>query len=380
MGELVFGVVVGNLYLTGYTGLDYIKSDQSVQILADIGIVLMLFKVGLESEFDKMKEVGLSSLLVATFGVITSLALGWLISTLFLPDASIYAHAFTAIMICSTSIGIGARVFMDFGRIQTPEARTVLGAAVIDDSMGLILLAMIVPIIAATSGGAGEPAALNVIVTVIKAIAFLVGSIMITKLVALKVFHLAARFRSTDLLLSTALGTCFGLAYTANLIGLAPIIGAFAAGLGLEELHWRPFTDRGEQSVLELIKPLVGFLAPVFFFLIGTRVDMLTFTNPSVLGFAAALTLAAILGKLTCGMGVLQKGISRLSVSIGMIPRGEVILIAAGIGSQLKIGGQPVVGSSTFSSVVILVILTTMITPPLLKWSIARREKAAPEF
>ena len=155
------------------------------------------------------------------------------------------------------------------------------------------------------------------------------------------------------------------------LAGLAPIIGAFTAGLALEEVQWRSFRERGEHSVRELIKPLVGFLAPVFFFRMGARVDLATFSQISVLAFAACLVVVAFLGKQACGLGV-KKGVDRLTVGIGMIPRGEVPLIAAAIGSQLLIGGRPVVGPAAYSAAVIVVIVTTMVTPPLLKWRLSR--------
>jgi Kef-type K+ transport system membrane component KefB len=195
---------------------------------------------------------------------------------------------------------------------------------------------------------------------------------VIGRWVAPRIFQLASRLRAADLLLTTALAICFSFAYLAAQIGLAPIVGAFAAGLILEEVHWRSFRDRGEHSVEELVKPLTGFLVPVFFVVMGARVELKTFAQPEVLGMAAALTGAAILGKQVCGLGVLQKGLDRLSVGIGMIPRGEVGLIFAAIGSQLRLNGHAVIAPSTFSVIVIMVIVTTLITPPALKWSVGR--------
>lgn len=164
------------------------------------------------------------------------------------------------------------------------------------------------------------------------------------------------------------------MAYMARVIDLAPIVGAFAAGLILDEVHWRQFTERGEHSVDELVRPLVGFLAPIFFVWTGAQVDLQTFTDPNALGFAAAITLAAIVGKQICSFGVLQKGLDRLSVGIGMIPRGEVGLIFAGIGSKLVINGEPVISRPTFAAVIIMVMVTTIITPPALKWSLGRSD------
>jgi Kef-type K+ transport system membrane component KefB len=146
----------------------------------------------------------------------------------------------------------------------------------------------------------------------------------------------------------------------------------------LEDLHYRDFVDRGEHTLEHLIEPIASFLVPVFFVLMGVRTDLQAFTNPSVLGLAAALTLAAIVGKQLCAFGVLGKGLDRLSVGIGMIPRGEVGLIFANIGLTLVVAGRPVVDQSVFSAVVVMVIATTVITPPALKWSFERFSKQRP--
>jgi Kef-type K+ transport system membrane component KefB len=159
-------------------------------------------------------------------------------------------------------------------------------------------------------------------------------------------------------------------------IGLAPIVGAFAAGLILEAVHFRDFTDRGEHGLEELVAPIASFLTPVFFVLMGMRTDLRVFGDFRVLILAAALTVAAVIGKLSCSLTV-PRGIDRLSIGIGMIPRGEVGLIFANMGAALTIRGEPVVNRQEFSAVVVMVIVTTMITPPALKWSMARR--ATPE-
>lgn len=372
LGELVLGIVVGNLSLIGIGGLEFVKDNAAVHILAEIGVILLLFQVGLESDLAKMMKVGASSLLVATLGVIVPFFLGWAVSAYFLPNESIYTHVFLGATLCATSVGITARVLLDLGRLQTSEARIILGAAVIDDVQGLVILAVVSGIIMAADGGGTGISSFAVLWIILKAIIFLAGSIFIGRWISPKVFHFASRFRAADLLLTAALGLCFGFALLAKLIGLAAIVGAFAAGLILDEVHWRRFRERGEHSVEELVKPLVGFLVPIFFVTMGARVDLSTFANVDVLGFAAALTVAAIAGKQVCSFGVLQKGLDKLSVGIGMVPRGEVGLIFASIGSTLQIKGEPVVGHAAFSAVVIMVIITTMVTPPSLKWSMSR--------
>jgi len=178
-------------------------------------------------------------------------------------------------------------------------------------------------------------------------------------------------------LLAIGLTFCFLLAWVSGKIGLAPIVGAFAAGLILEELHYRDFTDRGEHALDAMIHPISGFLVPVFFVLMGMRTDLHSFGNASVIGLAAMLTLAAVAGKQVCSLGAIGKGIDRLSVGIGMVPRGEVGLIFANIGLTLTARGERIIEPSTYSALVVMVIVTTMVTPPALKWSLGRRRASA---
>ena len=165
------------------------------------------------------------------------------------------------------------------------------------------------------------------------------------------------------MLLAVGLAFCFVMSWGANSIGLAPIVGAFAAGLVLEDLHYADFTERGEHTLGQLVEPVASFLVPIFFVIMGVRTDLRVFANVHVLGLAAALTVAAILGKQLCALGVVGRGFDRLSIGIGMIPRGEVGLIFANIGLTLVVGGQPVVSQSVFSAVVVMVIATTLVTP-----------------
>jgi Kef-type K+ transport system membrane component KefB len=187
-----------------------------------------------------------------------------------------------------------------------------------------------------------------------------------------RIFGLAARLHGSGVLLATALIFCFGLAYLASIVGLAPIVGAYAAGLILEEAHFRPFVNRGEQQIEHLLHPISAFLVPVFFVFMGMHVDLSAFARVDVLGLSALLTVAAILGKQACSLGALGQKLDRLSIGIGMIPRGEVGLIFANIGLGLHVAGQRVVDEGVFSAVVIMVIVTTIVTPPALKWSLAR--------
>ena len=374
LGELVMGVVLGNLALAGVAWFEPIAQDEMIGILAELGVLILLFEVGLEATVRDMLRVGLPALLVAVLGVVTPFALGWGVGALLLPEASPYVHAFLGATLCATSVGITARVLQDIGRSQSAEARVILGAAVIDDVLGLIILAVVGGIIvAADRGGSISFGQIGIIIG--KASIFLVGALGLGIVVSRWVFRLAARLRGAGVLLVTALVFCFVLSYLAWLMGLAPIVGAYAAGLILEDVHYRDFAHREERTLEELMHPVGSLLIPVFFVLMGMRVDLTAFGRPEILGFAGLLTAAAVLGKQACSLGAITPGLDRLSIGIGMIPRGEVGLIFASIGMGLSIGGEPVVSDAIYSAVVIMVIITTMATPPALKWSLARGER-----
>jgi Na+:H+ antiporter len=371
LGELLAGVVMGNVSLVGVTAFESLKTSEPIDMLARLGVILLLFQVGLEATVAQMMKVGLSSLLVATLGVIGPFALGWGVGAWLLPSESVYAHIFLGATLTATSVGITARVMKDLRRAQTDEARIILGAAVIDDVQGLVILAVVTGIIAAANQGSTMSYS-GIGLVVLKATIFLFGSLALGGYVSPRLFSVASKLEASHVLLGVGLICCFLLAWLANAIGLAPIVGAFAAGLILEDLHYRDFTARGERTLHDLVDPIASFLVPVFFVLMGIRTDLSVFGHPEVLGLAAALTAAAIVGKQLCAFGVMGKGLDRLSVGIGMIPRGEVGLIFANIGLTLVVAGQRIVDQSVFSAVVAMVITTTVITPPALKWSFER--------
>lgn len=371
LGELVAGVLLGNLALVGIPWVDAFKTNVTLELLAQLGVIVLLFEVGLESTVRDMLKVGLTSLLVAFLGVVTPFALGWGVGVLLLPERSVYVHAFLGATLTATSVGITARVLRDLGKSQSPEARVILGAAVIDDVLGLVILAVVGGVIQAANVG-GDLSYGDAGMIVAKAGLFLFGAIALGLVIAPRLFGLASRLRGRGVLLATALVCCFGLSYLAAAIGLAAIVGAYAAGLILEDVHYRDFTDRGEHGLEELLQPIGAFLVPVFFVLMGMRVDVSAFGRADVLGFASLLTLAAVLGKQACALGAIGGGLDRLSIGLGMMPRGEVGLIFANIGLTLTVRGAPLVDAGIYSAVVIMVVVTTMATPPALRWSLAR--------
>jgi len=374
LGELVAGILVGNLGLLGFHALEGLKTDPYLGIFAEIGVVLLLFEVGLASTVHEMAKVGVSASIVAVLGVIAPMLLGWGVGAVLLPHASVYTHVFLGAALTATSVGITARVFRDLRASDSAEARIVLGAAVIDDVLGLVVLAAVGGIIA--TADKGQSVSLGAIgFIVFKAAGFLVGAILVGGLLSPRLFRATLRLKGTGLLLSTALVLCFLFGFAALSVGLAPIVGAFAAGLVLEPVHYQNVSpEPREHTVEELLAPVTSFLVPIFFVLMGLRVDMSIFAHGNILILSGALTFVAILGKQVCGLGV-GKGINRMTIGLGMIPRGEVGLIFANMGLTITVKGEPVFSQECFSAIVIMVILTTLVTPPALRWSLARSRK-----
>ncbi len=371
LGELVAGIAMAALPLLGVHGLEFIARDQTVGAFAEIGVVLLLFEVGLSTRLADLMRVGVSAFLVATIGVIVPMILGWLVGRWLLPGAHPYVPVFLGATLCATSVGITARVLSDMNRVATAEGQIILGAAVIDDVMGLLVLAVIVGMV---GGGAGAGAGLQITLVTLKAVGFLVGALVSGRLLAPRLFRLASRLRGRGVVFTSALITCFVLAWAAHLAGLAPIVGAFAAGLVLEGVPFRELLPEGE-SIEHLLLPLSSVLVPVFFVHMGLLVNLRELAGGSVV-LALALTAAAILGKQACALAVVTRGADRFTVGLGMIPRGEVGLIFAGMGLSLRIHGTPVLGPGEFAAVVAMVMLTTVLTPPLLRWRLGHEPAA----
>jgi Kef-type K+ transport system membrane component KefB len=374
LGELLMGMLLGNLALLGFDAFEFLGNLQGIEILAQLGVILLLFQVGLESNVREMLSVGWSSLLVAVLGVIAPFFLGWGLSAWMLPEEETLAHVFIGATLCATSVGITARVLKDLGKIATRESKIILGAAVIDDVLGLVILSVVSGTIVASNTG-GSLDSMDALLIILKAIGFLVGAILAGGWLSKHMFRLASILNIQGVLLALALVICFLLSYIADWIGLATIVGAFAAGLVLDGVRYKDLGERTKHSIEELVQPLSSFLVPIFFVVMGVRVDLSTFGQVEVLGFAALLSLVAILGKMICWFGVLERRLDRLSVAVGMVPRGEVGLIFAGIGAQLLLHGVPVIVPPVFAAVVVMVIVTTLVTPPALKVTLARGER-----
>ncbi len=376
LGEILIGIVLGNLGLLGFHAFEPIATDPAIQILASLGIIVLMFEVGLQSTVKEMLRVGRSSALVAVLGVVTPFFLGWAVGAWLLPQEPTMAHVFLGAVLTATSVGITARVLRDLGHGHTLEARIILGAAVLDDVLGLVILAALTGVIAAVDQGTPFSSG-EILYVSAKALVFLTVSIVAGVWMTPRLLGAASRVRVPGMLLTTGLILCFVLAWLASRAGLSPIVGAFAAGLVLESHHFYSFEESRDQSIESLLHPLSTFLVPIFFVLTGFRVRLESFADPGIALLALALTAAAWVGKQACSLGVLERGTNRLAIGLGMVPRGEVGLIFANVGLALTIRGVPVITPGIYGAVVLMILITTVVTPPLLSASLKRSSSAS---
>ena len=371
LGELLAGVLLGNLNLLGWSWFDILAADQAFTTLAEIGVILLLFEVGLESDLGKMARAGASATAVAFIGVLFPVAMGFGVHWMLVPDASWHVHLFIGAVLAATSVGITARVLRDLGRIDSPTARVILGAAVIDDVIGLVVLAVVVRIVEAADSGR-TLALVEIGRIAVLAIGFLIGAILLGRPLSIALFRVVSHLQIRGVLLASSLAFCFAVSYLAALVGLHPIVGAFAAGLVLDEVSYRDLADREAHGLEDQLRPITSFLVPVFFVATGAAVDLSAVSGEMLL-LAGSLTLVAIVGKQACSLAAFGDGVDRLSVGLGMIPRGEVGLIFAKVGTSLTLAGVAVVSARSYAACVFMVMVTTLVTPPLLAWSLGRR-------
>lgn len=375
IGELLVGILIGPhaFGLIGRPSGDLIAFfdgnplhaehalDLVLESVAELGVVVLLFSVGLETRATDILRVGVRATVVAIAGIIAPFVLGF--GLMALTGHPRLESAFVATALVATSVGITARVLQELGVLTSYEARVILGAAVIDDILGLLLLA----VVSATGSGAGVGFG-DVLLIALQAVAF-VGFVAwagthVTRRFSVRLEALNAR-TAVDLPLNLSLLLMLGLAAIAGLIGLAGIIGAFLAGMVLAES--REQFDLERQS-----RPIYDFLVPFFFVYTGAKVDPAAFTDGSLVLLAGLVTLVAIASKLI-GAGLAMWGTSRRSaliVGLGMVPRGEVGLIVAGIGLSLGI-----IPTDIFSVVVLMSLATTLVVPPAIS-AIYRRDPA----
>ncbi len=378
LGELLVGVVLGNFLplLFGQRGIAFVRGEPTLLVLAEMGVLILLFDVGMEVDLRALLRVGWSSLLAALLGIGIPILLGWGAAEWLMPDSPRLAHIFVGATLSATSVGITARVLKDLGVTQSREAQIILGAAVIDDILGLVVLAVISgAVAAAATGGPGlSPLAIGGILA--RAILFMGLTVGVGHRLSRPIVRLEARTGQRGMLLVFGLALCFTLVFAAELVGLAGIVGAFAAGLMLDPFGEGVRTRKEEATLSELIHPLSNLFVPLFFVLMGIQVHLESFASPQTLALGIVLILCALAGKLACALGVVGGGVNRLAVAIGMIPRGEVGLIFAGIGASLTLQGQPILPQGAFSAIVLMVLVTTLLAPVGLRWAFRRAGSA----
>lgn len=344
--------------LQGPHGGEYLQVAQAVDIFSRYGVIFLLFHVGLETCVAELRLVGLDALRVAVIGVLCPFLLGFAVGWVLTPDAPHAQHMFLAATLGATSVGITARVLEDLRWTHSREAHVILGAAVMDDVLGLVMLAIVSGIAVTGSVDASGVARTVLLAFLFIALALSLGPQVLKWLISL--------LRHLDVLeakLFISFIFVMVLAWAASLVGLATIVGAFAAGLLLLDrqfAHWGDHHDH-KYSIGQLFAPLEAILVPIFFVLMGIQVKLEMFLDWRVIGLALGLLAAAVLGKLVSGLGA-RGPLKRLAVGVGMMPRGEVGLVFASIGKSLG-----VVDSAMFSAIVLMVIVTTLATPPLLK-------------
>jgi Kef-type K+ transport system membrane component KefB len=366
LGELTAGIAIGNLDQLGFAKLEFISTDGHLGFLGELGVILLLFQVGVESNMRQMAKVGVAALVVACVGVVLPMALGYGLHAALSPESTWHTHLFIGAVLTATSVGITARVFKDLGKIDSGTGRVVLGAAVIDDVLGLIVLAVVSGIVVGAQTGESLEIS-EVGLLILKAFGFLGIAIAIGPWLSKRLYRAASVLQLRHVLLAASLAFCLVISWLAHLVELAPIVGAFAAGLVLDEVVYKDLSDREDHGLEDQLRPLGELLTPIFFVLTGAAVDLSVLGDPDAMLLAGALIVAAVVGKQACALVAFGPDVHKLSVGIGMIPRGEVGLIFAAQGAALG-----VVTSTAYAAIVIMVMFTTMVTPPVLAWSLRR--------
>jgi Kef-type K+ transport system membrane component KefB len=350
IGEILAGILLGPFVFK------LVEPSHFYNVLAEIGVIILLFTVGLQIGVDELLHVGKTSLIVAVLGVVFPFIFGYLYAQI-ISHKTVEAMFVGAAMV-ATSVGITARVLADLRILESKVSKVILGAAVFDDIFGLIVLAIV------TGLGKGTISYLKIGLVIFEAVAFVLFLIFIGKRV---VPHFAPRLgalKTRNAPFSLAILLCLGLSLVASFIDLAAIVGAFMAGMVLSSLNIEFRLSLKAES-------LYDFLVPFFFVVMGMHVDLTIFTQAHIIGSALLLTLFAILGKLLgCGLGAYNLGMGQASiVGVGMVPRGEVGMIIASIG--LSMGA---IGTDLYSVVIFMVVATTLLTPPVLRRMILKSD------
>jgi Kef-type K+ transport system membrane component KefB len=349
IGELLAGIIIGPSVL----GL--IHETSVLSVVSELGAIILLFEVGLSMNLKEFLRSGGWAAIVAFTGIIIPYFLGYFVFLYY--DFTNSYSIFAAAVLTATSVGITARVFVDLKCLKSEEARIVLGAALIDDIVGLAILAVVLKLVTAGE----ETVTFGAIVQIVgTAMVFLVFSAVIGLLVVQKIFKIISKMKQEHAVFIAGIIFCLVVSALSIKAGLAPIVGAFVAGLLLS-------TTKQSEKIRADLKPVYAFFVPMFFVLMGNKVDMFAFNpfvaaNREVLFLVVVLFIVAFVGKATAGFAVFKKGINKLLVGVSMVPRGEVGLIFVDIGFKNNIFGK-----QDYSILVAVIMLTTFVAPILLK-------------
>jgi Kef-type K+ transport system membrane component KefB len=387
IGEVIMGIILGNLILFGIPWFEGIQENEIITFLAEFGVVLLLFQAGLESNLEGMRKTGFRAILVACAGAVFPFILGAFVAApLLLPNEPFTTHLFIGAALTATSVGIAATLFKQYGRIQSKEAQIVLGAAVMDDVLGMVLLPVLMAMVTASAITAWLIGSMA-----LQAIVFLFGSVILGRIAAP---HISRFFSLIDsgsgMKFTIAISTCLIFASLAGQIGIAPIIGAFAAGLFLDPVHFNTFRTRKTQRELnalaeklspedrdmvkatihhyedheveDLIDPLARLMVPLFFITIGMAVDIPLLLNPVTILIALTILAVAVIARMAAALFA-GKDANRALVGVSLIPNGEVGLVYAALGRELG-----VVNNEVFAIIITVMVLSTILAPLVLNW------------
>ena len=362
IGELIAGIVIGYY---GLGLLPHVQSGDVISTLAEVGIILLLFEVGLETNLKEFIELGKTSLLVAIIGVVAPFSLGF--GFIYLIDSGDYVFEkalFVGSAMTATSVGITARVFADLGALKTKEAKIIIGAAVVDDIFGLIILT----VVAGMLGGTGSIGRGEVGIITAKALAFLLVSVVIGRKLSPTIFKFFKKLPSPGTFVTGSFLFAIVFGAAAHFVGLHPIVGAFAGGVVAGESD---MTKR----IREEMRPLNYILVPIFFVYTGSEIDISLLTTRSVFFYGVVISVLAFIGKYVSALGALGKGMNTSLIGIGMVPRGEVGLIFVAVATSTF---SEIIGPGIIAAIVWMVINTTIIAPILLSRILKKSVKNKP--
>lgn len=363
VGQIFAGILLGNLSLVGlnWDVSELLRTSEFMRYSSELAVVLLLFLVGLESDMRDLIRVGPNATKVAVVGVALPVLFGALTWKL-LGNGSGIEGWFVGAMLAATSVGITAGVMGAAGLINSASAKVILGAAVIDDVLGVLLLAVLASVVI-TGSFSGSGLAL----IIFKALAFFVVTVLVGQKLMPHIIRITSLNTNSSFWTGFALCMALVAAQMASFAGLAPLIGAFVAGLLLDDVHFVVGAELQKKRLEELLQPITNIMMTIFFVGIGSQVQLETLLDAQSLMIIGILFVIAVVSKGLAGFAVTGAGFDRLGIGIGMVPRGEVGLVFASFAY-----GHEVFCCETYSSLVMVVLLTTLAGPILLKPRLAR--------